>query len=132
MGSNRFPKGVRPATAHPNFKKGDPKTIECSRKAVAAHKAQCARFRSLREAAIALRDIPSKHTKAYPDMTNGVAAVMAMYDAAQAGDAKAMKVLAELMGEMVQKVDVQNLPVLRDDIPRAPDPAKSSTSASGE
>ena len=78
----------------------------------------------MREAAEALRDIPTKHYKLYPDMSNGVATVMAMYEAAQMGDSKAATFLANLMGEMVEKVEAVNLPVLRDDIPRAPDPPK--------
>lgn len=117
-------KGIRPKTAAPNFKAGEKRTIEAAHKGGQARKEQIARFKSLREAAEALRDIPTKHYKLYPDMSNGVATVMAMYEAAQMGDSKAATFLANLMGEMVEKVEAVNLPVLRDDIPRAPDPPK--------
>jgi len=116
-------RGKRPENAHPPFRKGDPETIALARKAHAKRLENIARFKSLRDAAEALRDIPSSE---WPNMSNGVAAVMGVYKAASDGDAKSLNVLAQLMGEMVEKVDVQNLPIIRDDIPRMPDPQKSA------
>ena len=115
--------GKRPAISKP-FIKGDARTKLVSAMGVKARKEQLARFKSLREAAIALRDIPAKDQKTFPGMSNGVAAVITMYESAQAGNPKAATFLAQLMGEMVEKLDVQNLPIIRDDVPRAPDPAK--------
>lgn len=119
-------RGKRPAKMAPPFAKGDARTLECARKGAAlggkARAEQLARFKSLREAAEALRDVQCLNPKKFPNTSNGVATIMAMYAASQAGDSKAANFLANLMGEMVEKVDVQNLPVLRDDIPRAPDP----------
>ena len=48
--------------------------------------------------------------------TEGVAATLAMFKSAQDGDAKAYKVLAELMGEMEQQITIKELPKLIDDI----------------
>lgn len=114
-------KGKRPAVSKP-FVKGEERTMACAKKGGQARREQCARFRSLKEAAIALRDIPAQDQKTFPGMSNGVAAIVSMYEAAQAGNPKAATFLASLLGEMVEKVDVQNLPIIRDDIPRAPDP----------
>ena len=113
-------KGKRPAKCIP-FAKGDARTLAASAKGVKVRKELCARFKSLREAAIALRDLPSRFD---PSMSNGVAAVAAMYEAAQAGNPKAATFLAQLQGEMVEKIDMKTLPVIRDDIPRAPDPVR--------
>ena len=125
--NNGMLKGVRPKTAAPNFKTGEKRTIDAAHKGGQARKGQLASFKSLREAAEALRDVRSRDVKRFPDMSNGVATIMAMYDAAQSGDARAANFLANLMGEMVEKVESVNLPVLRDDIPRAKDPPRQST-----
>lgn len=117
-------RGVRPKTAAPPFAKGEKRTLDAARKGGQAIKAKIARFKSLREAAEALRDIPAFMAKDYPDMSNGVAAVAAMYRRAQEGDPKAAAFLADLMGEMVEKVEVGALPTLVDDVPRAPDPPR--------
>lgn len=111
-------KGRRPEKCQP-FRKGEARTLAAAKKGGQAIREKCARFRTLREAAMALRDLPSD---AWPEMSNGVAAVMGLYRAASAGDARALRVLAELQGELVEKVQVKNVPTLRDDIPRAEDP----------
>lgn len=114
-----------------DFAAGDPRTAEAARRGGIARAEKIARFRSLREAALALRDARSE---ADPAVSNGVAAVLAMYRAASEGDSRCAAFLASLMGEMVERVDVQNLPVIRDDVPRAPDPpaAPSAPSAPPE
>ena len=111
--------GIRPKTAAPNFKKGEERTIAAAKKGGQARREQCARFRSLREAAEALRDLPAEM---WPDTSNGVAAVMAMFREAQGGNPKAFHELAALMGELTQKIEVGELPTIVDDVPRAPDP----------
>jgi len=114
--------GIRPKTAAPNFKKGEKRTIDAAIKGGQARKEQFARFKTLREAAEALRDVQARDVKAFPNTSNGVALVMAQYAQAQQGDAKAASFLANLMGEMTQKLEVSELPTLVDDVPRAPDP----------
>ena len=109
--------GKKPEKSIP-FKKGDKRTIEASKKGGAARKAKCARFRSLREAAEALRDLPSLN----PESSNGVEAVLAMYRQAQEGNPKAFHELSLLLGEATQKVEVNKLPTIIDDIPRAETP----------
>lgn len=109
--------GKKPEKSIP-FKKGDKRTIEAAKKGGAAKKAKCARFRSLREAAEALRDLPSLN----PESSNGVEAVLAMYRQAQEGNPKAFHELSLLLGEATQKVEVKDLPTLIDDIPRAETP----------
>jgi hypothetical protein len=109
--------GKKPEKSIP-FKKGDKRTVEAAKKGGAARKAQCARFRSLREAAEALRDLPSLN----PESSNGVEAVLAMYRQAQEGNPKAFHELSLLLGEATQKVEVKDLPTLIDDIPRAETP----------
>ena len=121
--------GIRPKTAAPNFKKGEKRTLEAAHKGGQARKEQFARFKSLREAAEALRDIPSKN---WPQMSNGVAAVLGVYNSASDGEAKALKVLAELMGEMTHKIEVKDLPTIVDDVPRAPDPVRPAPSEGGD
>lgn len=113
--------GIRPKSAAPNFKKGEKRTVEAAKKGGAARREKCLRYRTLKEAAEALRDVPSNN---WPEMSNGVAAVFGVYKAASEGDAKALKVLAELQGELVEKLKVENVPILQDDIPRAEDPPK--------
>jgi len=110
-------KGIRPKTAHPNFKKGDPETIAAAKKSGEANRRKWARIRTLRAAAEAIRNMPllDKHGKD-TGFTEGVAATVAMYKAAQAGDSKAYKVLAELMGEMETTLTVKELPKLVDDV----------------
>ena len=115
--------GIRPKTAAPNFKKGEKRTIDAAKKGGQARKEQFARFKTMREAAEALRDIPAFDAKKFPNMTNGVAAVASMFKGAQAGNPKAFHELSLLMGELVEKVQVGELPTLVDDVPRAPDPA---------
>lgn len=112
--------GKRPEKCMP-FKKGEARTLAAAKKGAQAMKDRCARFKTLREAAIALKDLPSNN---WPEMSNGVAAVFGIYKAASEGDAKALRVLAELQGELVEKVKVENVPILQDDIPRAEDPPK--------
>lgn len=113
-------KGRKPEKSIP-FKKGDPRTLAAAKKGAQAMKDKCARFKTLREAAEALRDLPANN---WPEMSNGVAAVFGVYKAASEGDARALKVLAELQGELVEKLQVENVPILQDDIPRAEDPEK--------
>lgn len=110
-------KGVRPKNSAPPFKKGDARAREAALKSHAVRREKFARFKSLREAALALRDIPAQNAKDWPNMSNGVAAIAAMYAAAQRGDARAAHFLAQLQGEMVEKVEAKNVPVLVDDIP---------------
>ena len=115
--------GIRPKTAAPNFKKGEKRTLDAAHKGGQARKEQFARFKSLREAAVALRDIPANDQKTFPEMSNGVAAVLSMYEGAQAGNPKAFHELAAILGENVQKLEIGEMPTLVDDVPRAPDPA---------
>ena len=115
-------RGIRPKSAAPPFAKGEKRTIDAAHKGGQARKERCARFRSLREAAEALRDIPAFMAKDYPEMSNGVAAIAAMYRRAQEGDPKAAAFLANLMGEMAQRIEVEELPTIVDDVPRAPEP----------
>lgn len=115
-------KGKKP-TGSKDFVKGEQRTYDAAHKGGQARKAQFARYKSLREAAMALRDLPSQGDA---NLSNGVAAVAAMYLGAQCGDPKAFHELTALMGELVEKVDVQNLPIIRDDIPRAPGPAPAT------
>ena len=97
------------------FRVGEARTREMSARGNAAKRAKAARFRSLREAAEALRDLPSASGGS---LSNGVAAVLAMYRAAQDGDSRAFSALANLLGESEVRVDGKNLPILRDDVPR--------------
>ena len=109
--------GVRPPKARENFKKGDPATIAAAKKSGEANRRKWARIRTLREAAEAIRRMPLLDKKGQDTgFTEGVAATLAMYKAAQAGDAKAYKVLAELMGEMETTLTIKELPHLVDDI----------------
>jgi len=120
-------RGIRPKTAAPNFKAGEKRTHDAAVKGGQARKEQIARFKTLREAAEALRDIPAFNGKEYPDMSNGVAAVAAMFKEAQDRNPKAFHELANLLGEMTQKVEVAELPTIIDDVPRAPDPVREDT-----
>lgn len=120
-------RGVKPPMSR-DFAKGDPRTVEAGRKGGRATAEKVARFRSLREAALALRDLRSA---ADPALSNGAAVIDAMYRTAASGDSRCAAFLASLMGEMVEKVDVQNLPVIRDDVPRAPDPPQGAAGTSG-
>lgn len=109
-------RGIRPKTAAPNFRAGEKRTHDAAVRGGQARKEQFARFRSLREAAEALRDIPAFMQKAWPEMSNGVAAVAAMYREAQGGNPRAAAFLADLMGEMAQRVEVAEVPHLVDDV----------------
>jgi len=109
--------GIRPKNARPNFKAGDPDTLKNAKKGAEANRRKWARIRTLREAAEAIRGMPLLDKRGRETgFTEGVAATIAMYKAAQAGDAKAYKVLAELMGEMEQNINIKELPHLVDDI----------------
>lgn len=109
--------GIRPKTARANFAKGDPATKAASDKGNEANRRKWARIRTLRDAAEAIRGMPQVDRKGNPTgFSEGVAATLAMYKAAQDGDPKAYKVLAELMGEMEQKIAIKELPKLIDDI----------------
>ena len=124
MGKNKgMLKGIRPKGAHPPFKAGDAATIEAAKKGGQAQRERCARFKSLREAAEALRDLPCT-VKGMDKFTNGVAAVLAMYEGAASGDPKAFHELAAVLGELKERIEVGQLPTLVDDVPRAPDPPK--------
>lgn len=118
MGKNKgMLKGVRPPKARANFEKGAADTKAAARKGAAATKAKWARIRTLREAAEAIRGMEALDLKGKPlGMPEGVAATMAMFEAAKGGDSKAYKVLAELMGEMETQVTVKELPRLVDDV----------------
>ena len=116
--------GIRPKTAAPNFKKGEKRTHEAAVKGGQARKEQIARFKTLREAAEALRDVQARDAKKFPNTSNGVALVMSQYEEAQAGNPKAATFLANLLGEMTQKVEMTELPTIVDDVPRAPDPVR--------
>lgn len=126
-GRGRGGKGEKPPMSR-DFAKGDPRTVEAGRKGGRATAEKVARFRSLREAALALRDLRSASD---PELSNGAAVIDAMYRTAASGDSRCAAFLASLMGEMVEKVDVQNLPVIRDDVPRAPDPPQGAAGTSG-
>ena len=109
--------GIRPKTARANFAKGDPATKAASRKGAEAARRKWARIRTLREAAEAIRGMPQVDEKGNETgFTEGVAATLAMFKAAQAGDPKAYKVLAELMGEMETTLTVKEIPHLVDDL----------------
>ncbi len=110
-------KGIRPKTARPNFKKGEEAARAAGRKGGEGQRRRWARIRTLRAAAEAIRNMPllDKHGKD-TGFTEGVAATIAMYKAAQAGDSKAYKVLAELMGEMEQTLTLKEIPHLVDDV----------------
>lgn len=110
------PRRPRPPNAAPPFQKGEERTREAGRKGAQARKEKLALFKSLRDAALALKDIPAKG-RGFSQMSNGVATIMAMYEASQRGDAKAANFLAKLMGEMVERVETTNTPVLVDDVP---------------
>lgn len=124
--------GIRPKTAAPNFKKGEKRTLDAAKKGGQARKEQFARFKSLREAAEALRDVQARDVKSYPNTSNGVALVMAQYEQAQMGNPKAATFLANLLGEMTQKVEVAKLPTIVDDVPRAPDPVRPAPAEGGD
>ena len=110
-------KGVRPKNARPNFAKGDPATKAASDKGNEAQRRKWARIRTLREAAEAIRGMPQVDKNGRETgFTEGVAATLAMFQAAQGGDAKAYKVLAELMGEMETQISIKEIPKLVDDI----------------
>lgn len=98
------------------FRAGDPKTIAASRKGAEATRKRWAQIKELQRAAIALRDMPCPDK---PSVSNGVALVAAMYKKAIKGDTQAANFLANLMGEFSKKIDVKNIPILRDDIPRS-------------
>ena len=117
-------KGKRPKNARPPFKAGEASTIEAAKKGGQARREKCARFKSLREAAEALRDLPCT-VKGMDKFTNGVAAVLSMYEEAARGNPKAFHELAAVMGELEEKISVEQLPTLVDDVPRAPDPPKN-------
>jgi len=123
-------KGRKPAGSK-DFVKGEKRTIDAAHKGGQARKEQFARFKTLREAAEALRDIPAFNAKEYPNMTNGVAVVAAMMKEAQDRNPKAATFLANLMGEMTQKVELKELPTLVDDVPRAPDPVPDAAKPEG-
>ena len=116
-------KGVRPKSARPPFKAGEASTIEAAKKGGQARREKCARFRSLREAAEALRDLPCT-VKGMDKFTNGVAAVLSMYEQAATGNPKAFHELAAVMGELNEQMSVESLPTLIDNVPRAPDPPR--------
>lgn len=124
--------GIRPKTAAPNFKKGEKRTIDAAHKGGQARKEQFAKYKSLREAAEALRDIPAFDAKKFPGMSNGVAMVKAMMQASQKGNPKAFVAVANLLGEMTQKVEVTELPTIVDDVPRAPDPVRPALAEGGD
>ncbi len=114
----------RPPNAAPPFQKGEERTRAAGRKGAQARKEKLALFKSLRDAALALKDIPAKG-RGFSQMSNGVATIAAMYEASQRGDAKAANFLAKLMGEMVERVETTNTPILLDDIPTT-DPTASA------
>ena len=110
------PRRPRPPNAAPPFQKGEERARAAGRKGAQARKEKLALFKSLRDAALALKDIPAKG-RGFSQMSNGVATIAAMYEASQRGDAKAANFLAKLMGEMVERVETTNTPILLDDIP---------------
>ena len=116
-------KGKQPPNPQP-FKKGDPRTLAASKKGNDAKRAKIARFKTLREAAEALRDLPCT-VKGMDKFSNGVAAVLSMYEQAATGNPKAFHELAAVLGELKEKISVEQLPTLVDDVPRAPDPSKT-------
>jgi len=120
-------KGIKPAGSR-DFVKGEKRTIEAAHKGVQARKEKLARFRTLREAAEALRDVQARDAKTFPNTSNGVALVMAQYEKAQSGDPKAASFIANILGEMTQKIEVSELPTIIDDVPRAPDVSPSEAS----
>ena len=65
-------------------------------------------------------------------MSNGVAMVKAMMQASQKGNPKAFVAVANLLGEMTQKVEVAKLPTIVDDVPRAPDPVRPAPAEGGD
>lgn len=101
------------------FKKGEERARAAGRKgALAKHKIDLQK-KTFREWLAAMMDerAPGKQP-----MTHAQRVIVKLLKAAEAGSVKAAVALFNLSGEMVQKVDVQNLPIIRDDIPRAPDP----------
>jgi hypothetical protein len=70
--------------------------------------------RTMREWAEIFRDTP---TKADPRLSMGGAVALRMYDEAIAGNVKAARLLAELQGEMVEQVEIKELPKMIDSIP---------------
>jgi hypothetical protein len=105
---------------HPPFEKGSKEAKEASKKAVAARRKKMELKRQMKDWAIIFRDTPTKED---PNLTMGGAVVLEMYQAAIfKQDVKAAHFIAELLGELVEQVDIKNLPILRDDIPRAQDP----------
>ena len=69
--------------------------------------------RTMREWAEIFRDTP---TKADERMGMGGAVVLKMYDEAMTGDVRAARFLAELQGEMEERVAIKEIPKMIDDI----------------
>lgn len=70
--------------------------------------------RTLKEYALALRDTP---LNGKPDLTQGGAAVAAMFKQAQRGNVSAFNAIADLLGENEQRNAVVVVPTIVDDIP---------------
>ena len=98
---------------HPPWKPGE-EAREMGRKAgIKSGKVRRLK-RTLREWAEIFRDTP---TRSDPKMTMGGALAPRMYDEAMAGNVQAARLLAELQGEMVEQVEVKELPKMVDSIP---------------
>ena len=97
----------------PPFAPGEEYTREMARKGAAASKRIRRIKKSMREWALIFRDLPSK---ADPKMSMAAEVILKMYNAAINGDVKAANFLAELQGEMEERVSIKELPKLIDDI----------------
>lgn len=71
--------------------------------------------RTFKEWALAIRDLPTDDP-AYEGMTEGQAAIMRAYKEARGGNIAAIRFLAELAGEMVEKIETNEIPKLVFDI----------------
>ena len=97
---------------HPPYKKGAEARENGRKGGLKAGKIRRLK-RSLREWAEIFRDVP---TKTDPHLTMGGAVALRMYDQAISGDVRAAQFLAELQGEMEEKISVKAIPRMIDDI----------------
>lgn len=97
---------------HPPFKAGEEAREMGRRAGIKSGKVRRLK-RSMREWALAFRDVADKDN---PSLPMGGAVILRMYHAALKGDVKAAQFLAEIQGEMEERISVKEIPKMIDDI----------------